>query len=61
MEALEKVLSMLERSLNTKRKRHIAGGALLSFSLLFGGLAITIITISEEKDEGRNQNEKRNV
>ena len=61
MEALEKVLSMLERSLNTKRKRRIAGGALLSFSLLFGGLAITIITISEEKDEGRNQNEKRNV
>ena len=63
MEALEKILSMLERSLSTKRKRHITGGALLSISLLFGGLAITIITISEEKEseEKRKENEKRNI
>lgn len=41
---------MLDHSLNTNKKRHIAGGILLSISLLFGGLAITIITVKEEKE-----------
>lgn len=41
---------MLEYSLNTKRKRHIAGGILMSVSLLFGGLAVTIMTIKSEDD-----------
>jgi hypothetical protein len=47
---LEEILSMLDHSLNTNKKRHIAGGILLSISLLFGGLAITIITVKEEKE-----------
>jgi len=44
---------MLEGSLNTKTKRHIAGGILMSISLLFGGLAITVITLKmeEQNDE----------
>lgn len=42
---------MLEYSLNTKRKRHIAGGILMSVSLLFGGLAVTIMTIKSEDEE----------
>ncbi len=43
---------MLDHSLNTRKKRHIAGGVLMSISLLFGGLALTIMTIkTEEKDE----------
>lgn len=43
---------MLDHALNTKAKRHIAGGVLLSVSLLFGGLAITIMTIkTEDNDE----------
>lgn len=42
---------MLEYSLNTKRKRHIAGGILMSISLLFGGLAATIMTIKTEDEE----------
>ena len=36
-------ISMLDYVLNTKRKRHITGGVLLSVSLLFGGLALTAI------------------
>lgn len=40
---------MLDESLNTRKKRHIAGGVLLSISLLFGGLAVTIMTIMDEK------------
>lgn len=52
MNKLEIVLSMLDHSLNTKKKRHIAGGILMSISLLFGGLAFTVITVkTEEKEE----------
>lgn len=50
---LEYALSVLDYSLDTKRKRHIVGDVLLSISLLFGGLAITIITLKEEKYERR--------
>lgn len=39
---------MLDETLNTRAKRHIAGGVLLSISLLFGGLAVTIMTIKTE-------------
>lgn len=42
---------MLDQSLNTRKKRHIAGGVLLSISLLFGGLAITIMTIKTEDED----------
>lgn len=42
---------MLEESLNTKTKKHIAGGILMSISLLFGGLAITVITLKMEEKE----------
>lgn len=42
---------MLNDSLDTKEKRHIAGGVLMSISLLFGGLALTIITLKTEEDE----------
>lgn len=52
MERLESLISVLDLALNTKRKRHIVGGILLSVSLLFGGLAITAITLqSEEKED----------
>lgn len=49
MERLEDLLSVLEYTLNTKRKRHIVGGILISFSLLFGGLSITVLTIRKEE------------
>lgn len=54
MDRIEAVLSMLEYSLNTNRKRHIAGGILMSVSLLFGGLAVTVMTLkTEEKRDER--------
>lgn len=40
---------MLDHSLNSNKKRHIAGGVLLSISLLFGGLALTIMTLKMEE------------
>ena len=52
MHRLNAIISMLDHSLDTKRKRHILGGILLSASLLFGGLAVTIMTIrTEDNDE----------
>lgn len=36
---------MIDEMLDTKRKRHIIGGALLSASLFLGGLAITALSI----------------
>ena len=51
MYKLEELLSMLDQSLNTNKKRHIAGGVLLSISLLFGGLALTIMSLKMEDTE----------
>ena len=45
MYQLDGDISLLYEALDTKRKRHIIGGILLSISLLFGGLAITVVTL----------------
>lgn len=49
MESLDEIVSMLDYILNTQRKRHIAGGFLMSVSLLFAGFAITVMTIKPEE------------
>jgi hypothetical protein len=48
MHRFEALLTMLDYSLDTKRKRHIAGGVLMSISLLFGGLAFTVMSLKTE-------------
>ena len=45
MDRLEVVIAMLDESLDTRRKRHIVGGVLMSMALLFGGLAVTVMTL----------------
>ena len=50
MDALEAMIYMLDCVLDTKRKRHITGGILLSISMLFGGLAFTVMSIKKEED-----------
>lgn len=53
MEVMGNLLSMLDFMLDTNRKRHITGGILVSVSLLFGGLALTVMTIKDEvKEDG---------
>ena len=47
---LEAFLTMLDYSLDTKKKRHIAGGILMSISVLFGGLAFTVMTLKTEEE-----------
>lgn len=55
MDRLEHLLSMLDHTLNTKKKRHIAGGILMSISLLFGGLAFTVITLKSEEENNEQK------
>lgn len=48
------ILTVLDNAIDTERKRHLAGGILLSVSMLFGGLAFTVMTtkmIKENKNE----------
>ena len=51
MDGIGNFISMMDYILDTKRKRHITGGILLSASLLFGGLSLTVMTIQNEEDE----------
>lgn len=51
IENLEAIISILDDTLDTKRKQHIVGGVLLSISLFFGGLAFTTMTL---KTGGKN-------
>lgn len=52
MDIFEVFIASLDYTLSTRKRRHIVGGMLLSVSLLFGGLAVTAMTISmEDKDE----------
>lgn len=50
MERLERILMMIDSALDTKTKRHIAGGILMGVSLLFGGLAITVVTLKKTEE-----------
>lgn len=54
MNRLEHIITMLDKSLGSKSKRHITGGVLVSVALLFGGLAFTVMTL---KTEDKNTNE----
>lgn len=51
MNNIEEFVSLMDYILDTKRKRHIVGGILLSASFLFGGLALTALTIKNEEDD----------
>lgn len=50
MQNIEMFLSTVDRIINTKRRRHTIGGVLLSVSILFGGLAFTVMTIKNEEE-----------
>lgn len=41
---------IIDDFLNTSRKRHMLGGALLSAALFFGVLALTVITVKDEEE-----------
>lgn len=49
MNRLEGIMASLEYLLNNKKKKHILGGILLSTSMLFAGLAFTVMTLKQEE------------
>lgn len=51
IDKLDYFLSMIDGLLDTRRKRHLFGGMLMSMSFLFGGMAVTVITVKEEINE----------
>lgn len=51
MDRFDYIIAMLEQTLGTRAKRHIMGGALISVSLLFGGLALTVMTLKTEEND----------
>lgn len=51
MDGFESLIHALDCIMDTPRKCHIIGGILLSASLLFGGLSITVFTIKNEEDK----------
>lgn len=51
MECMISIISIIDSILDTKRKRHVIGGVLLSTSLLFGGLAFTVMSVKTEENE----------
>ena len=55
VEGFANLVSMLDYVLDTKRKRHITGGILLSAALLFGGLAMTVMSIQDEEENDDEQ------
>ena len=55
MDQLSYIVSGMDYILDSKRKRHLVGGVLLSVSSLFFGLALTIITLSSRKERAENE------
>lgn len=49
IDKLDYFLCTVDGLLDTSRKRHLFGGLLMSMAFLFGGMAITVITVREEK------------
>lgn len=47
----EYIVETLECTINSTKRRHIVGGILLSVSLLFGGLAFTVMTTKIEEND----------
>lgn len=55
MNDIGSLIDTLDDILDTSRKRHILGGLLLSVSLLFGGLAATVMTIKNDEEENEDE------
>lgn len=50
MEFVCAVITEIDYILDSKRKRHIFGGVLVSLALMCGGLAVTVGTLKEDDD-----------
>lgn len=48
MDRIHDVLSLLKRISNTRSKRHVLGGILVSVAFLCAGIELTLVTLKEE-------------
>ena len=56
MDGAKRFVTMLDHMLNAKRKKHIVSGILLSASVCFGVLALTVMTLKiDEEDDDEHQ------
>lgn len=55
MDTLRRFMATVEHILDTEKKRHVAGGILLSASIFFGGLALTVMTTKIEENDYEQQ------
>ena len=61
MDGFEGIIYMLDEVLDTRKKRHITGGILVSISMLFGGLALTVMTIRNEDEEIKKEDNNEQI
>lgn len=61
MDSFEGIIYMLDEVLDTRKKRHITGGILVSISMLFGGLALTVMTIRNEDEERKKEDNNEQI
>lgn len=61
MNRLEGVLASLDYLLGNKRKRHIIGGILMSTSLLFAGLAFTVVSLKVEQEKENEEDDEQYI
>lgn len=57
MNRFDYIVAMIEQTLETRSRRHILGGALVSVSLFFGGLALTVMTLKTDIKGDETENE----
>lgn len=51
MDRMKRFIATLDHILDADKKKHLVGGILLSASLFFGGLALTVMTTKLEENE----------
>ncbi len=54
---IEQTVSVIDYILESSNRRHVVGGVLLSASFLFAGLAITVMTMTEDSKKRRYDDE----
>lgn len=55
MDYAKRLISTIEHLINTKGKKHIVGGILLSTSIFLGSLAVTVITLKIEEHHDKSK------
>lgn len=55
MERLEVLLELFDEALGTKKRRYVVGGILMSVSLFFCGLSITVMAINKEERKSKHE------